>query len=209
MRAAQCAARKVSERQPVSLASTRSILGDHLARHRALFDQLESLAPTLEDAARRLGQALRSGGKLMFCGNGGSASDSQHLASEFVGRFVADRRPLAALALTTDTSALTSIANDYAFDQVFARQVRGLGREGDVLVALSTSGRSANVLQAAMAAREAGIATIGLLGRDGGTIAPLCDVALVVPSEVTAHIQEAHIFLGHVLCAAVEAQLDV
>ena len=122
----------------------------------------------------------------MFCGNGGSASDSQHLASEFVGRFVADRRPLAALALTTDTSALTSIANDYAFDQVFARQVRGLGRSGDVLVALSTSGRSPNVLQAVMAAREAGIATIGLLGRDGGPIAPLCDLALVVPSDTTA-----------------------
>ena len=193
----------------MSLASTSSILGQHLARHRALFDQLESLAPALEDAAQRLGDALQGGGKLMFCGNGGSASDSQHLASEFIGRFVADRRPLAALALTTDTSALTSIANDYAFDQVFARQVRGLGRGGDVLVALSTSGRSANVLQAVMAAREAGIATIGLLGRDGGTIAPLCDLALVVPGDITAHIQEAHIFLGHVLCAAVEARLGV
>jgi D-sedoheptulose 7-phosphate isomerase len=155
-----------------------------------------------------LSESLRRGGKLMFCGNGGSAADSQHLASEFVGRFVSDRQPLAALALTTDSSALTSIANDYAFDQVFARQVRGLGRSGDVLVALSTSGRSANVQQAVAAARESGIVTIGLLGRDGGPIGPLCDVALVVPDEITAHIQEAHIFIGHVLCAAVEAQLD-
>jgi D-sedoheptulose 7-phosphate isomerase len=193
----------------VSLASTSTILGVHLKRHRTLFDQLESLAPALDDAAKRLAESLRCGGKLMFCGNGGSAADSQHLASEFVGRFVSDRRPLAALALTTDSSALTSIANDYAFNQVFARQVRGLGRSGDVLVALSTSGRSANVQEAVAAAHEAGIVTIGLLGRDGGPVGPLCDVALVVPDEITAHIQEAHIFLGHVLCAAVEAQLDV
>jgi D-sedoheptulose 7-phosphate isomerase len=156
-----------------------------------------------------MSHALRSGGKLMFCGNGGSAADSQHLASEFTGRFVDDRRPLAALALSTDSSALTCIANDYAFDQVFERQLRGLGRQGDVLVAISTSGRSGNVLRAVQAARETGIAVVGLLGRDGGTLKELCDVALVVPSDTTARIQEAHIFIGHTLCAMVEQALGL
>lgn len=193
---------------PASLASTTTILGSHLARHRAVFEQLETLAPALDDVVRLVCATLRRGAKLMFCGNGGSAADSQHLASEFIGRFVSDRRPLAALALSTDSSALTSIANDYAFEQVFERQVRGLGRSGDLLFALSTSGRSPNVQRAVAAARELGVATVGLLGRDGGPIAPLCDIALVVPSDVTAHIQEAHIFLGHVVCAAVEARLD-
>jgi D-sedoheptulose 7-phosphate isomerase len=183
--------------------------GDHLAEHRALFAQLDGLAAEVQRAADRVAGALRSGGKVMFCGNGGSAADSQHLASEFTGRFVDDRRPLAALALSTDSSALTCIANDYAFDQVFERQLRALGRRGDVLVAISTSGRSANVLRAASAARELGIVVVGLLGRDGGSIKALSDVALVVPSQSTARIQEAHIFIGHALCALVEASLGV
>jgi D-sedoheptulose 7-phosphate isomerase len=181
----------------------------HLAQHRELFARIDALAPDVARAAACMGDALRSGGKLMFCGNGGSAADSQHLASEFTGRFVDDRRPLAALALSTDSSALTCIANDYAFDQVFERQLRGLGRKGDVLVAISTSGRSANVLRAVNGARELGIAVVGLLGRDGGTLKPLCDVALVVPSDITARIQEAHIFIGHTLCAMVEQTLDL
>ena len=181
----------------------------HLAQHRELFARIDALAPDVARAAACMGDALRSGGKLMFCGNGGSAADSQHLASGFTGRFGDDRRPLAALALSTDSSALTCIANDYAFDQVFERQLRGLGRKGDVLVAISTSGRSANVLRAVQAARETGIAVVGLLGRDGGTLKPLCDVALVVPSDITARIQEAHIFIGHTLCAMVEQALDL
>jgi len=180
---------------------------EHLAQHRELFSRLDAMAPDVERAAERMSQALRQGGKVMFCGNGGSASDSQHLASELTGRFVNDRRPLAGLALSTDSSALTCIANDYAFDQVFERQLRGLGRTGDVLVAISTSGKSANVLRAVHAARELGIGVVGLLGRDGGPLKPLCDVALVVPSDTTARIQEAHIFIGHTLCAAVEASL--
>ncbi|HSW21276.1 MAG TPA: D-sedoheptulose 7-phosphate isomerase [Burkholderiaceae bacterium] len=183
--------------------------GDHLAEHRALFAQLDALAGDVQRAADRIVDALRAGGKVMFCGNGGSAADSQHLASEFTGRFVDDRQPLAALALSTDSSALTCIANDYAFDQVFERQLRGLGRKGDVLVAISTSGRSLNVQRAAIAARELGIGVIGLLGRDGGTLKALSDVALVVPSHTTARIQEAHIFIGHTLCALVEATLDL
>jgi len=176
----------------------------HLAQHRELFAQLDALAPDVTRAAQRLSDALRDGGKVMFCGNGGSAADSQHLASEFTGRFVDDRRPLAALALSTDSSALTCIANDYAFDQVFERQLRGLGRPGDVLVAISTSGRSANVLRAAQAARELGIGVVGLLGRDGGPLKALCEVALVVPSDTTARIQEMHITLGQMLCGALE-----
>jgi len=181
----------------------------HLTQHRELFARLDAMAPDVARAAACMSDALRGGGKLMFCGNGGSAADSQHLASEFTGRFVDDRRPLAALALSTDSSALTCIANDYAFDQVFERQLRGLGRPGDVLVAISTSGRSANVLRAVQAAREVGIAVVGLLGRDGGTLKPLCDVALVVPSDTTARIQEAHIFIGHTLCAMVEQALGL
>jgi D-sedoheptulose 7-phosphate isomerase len=176
-----------------------------LAEHRALFAMLDALRPQADAAAARMAGCLRAGGKLMFCGNGGSAADSQHLAAEFTGRFLNDRPPLAALALSTDSSALTCIANDYAFDQVFERQLRALGRRGDVLVAISTSGHSANVLRAVRAARELGIATIGLLGRDGGALAGLCDIAVVVPSQTTARIQEAHIFIGHVWCAMVEA----
>ena len=180
-----------------------------LSQHRELFARLDALGPEVERAAQCLSDALHGGGKLMFCGNGGSAADSQHLASEFTGRFINDRRPLAALALSTDSSALTCIANDYAFDQVFERQLRALGRKGDVLVAISTSGRSANVLRAVQAARESGISVVGLLGRDGGTLKPHCDVALVVPSDTTARIQEAHIFIGHTLCAMVESALGL
>jgi D-sedoheptulose 7-phosphate isomerase len=183
--------------------------GDHLAEHREVFDRLDGLAADVQRAADCMTHALRAGGKIMFCGNGGSAADSQHLASEFTGRFVNDRRPLAALALSTDSSALTCIGNDYAFDQVFERPLRALGRPGDVLVAISTSGRSPNVQRAAAAARELGIVVVGLLGRDGGSIKGLSDVAIVVPSQTTARIQEAHIFIGHTLCVLVEAALGV
>lgn len=193
----------------MSLPSTPALYGRHLAEHRALFATLDALAPQVERAAAQLSQCLRGGGKLMFCGNGGSAADSAHLAAEFTGRFVNDRRPLAALALATDSPALTCIANDYAFDQVFERALRALGRPGDVLVGISTSGRSANVVRAVQAAHEIGIVSIGLLGRDGGTLAALCDTALVVPGQATARIQEAHIFIGHTLCALVEQTLGL
>lgn len=155
------------------------------------------------------GAALLAGGKLMFCGNGGSAADSQHLAAELTGRFIKDRRPLAALALSTDTSALTCIGNDYSFDEVFARQVRGLGRAGDVLVAISTSGHSRNVIRAVEEAKALGMRVIGLLGRDGGALRALCDVPIVVPSQVTARIQESHILIGHTLCGLIEQQLGL
>jgi len=177
--------------------------------HLAVFTRLQTLQPAATRIGARLAETLRSGGKLMFCGNGGSAADSQHLASELTGRFIDDRRPLAGLALSTDSSALTCIGNDYGFDAVFERQVRGLGRAGDALVLLSTSGRSANLLRAAEAARSAGITTIGLLGRNGGPLLALCDDAVVVPSETTARIQEAHIFIGHCWCAMIEQALGL
>jgi len=181
----------------------------NLTEHLALFQALGGLDEVVKAAGNRMAEALRSGHKLMFCGNGGSAADSQHLASELTGRFIKDRRPLAAVALSTDSSALTCIGNDYAFDEVFARQLMALGRTGDVLVAISTSGNSRNVIRAVEEARILGIQVIGLLGRDGGTLAPLCDVAVVVPSAVTARIQEAHILIGHTLCGLVEEALGL
>ena len=180
-----------------------------LEEHRELFSVMESVAEAVVAAAGLMTRCLAQGGKLMFCGNGGSAADSQHLSAEFTGRFVRDRRPLAAIALSTDTSALTSIANDYAFDEVFERQVEALGRPGDCLVGISTSGNSANVLRAFAAARRLGVTTIGLLGRDGGRLAAMSDVRVVVPSQTTARIQEAHIFIGHNLCTLVERGLGV
>jgi D-sedoheptulose 7-phosphate isomerase len=177
--------------------------------HLETFRALEALREPVERAARRIADTLRDGGKVMFCGNGGSAADSQHLAAELTGRFVNDRMPLAAISLTTDTSAITSIANDYDYSRVFERPLRGLARAGDCLVAISTSGHSQNVLRAVHAAHELEVHCIGLLGRDGGVIAPLCEPALVVPARTTARIQEAHIFIGHMLCALVEEQLGI
>ena len=174
-----------------------------------LLEQARSLAPVVEQAGTVLAQALAAGHKLMFCGNGGSAADSQHLAAELTGRFIKDRRPLAAMALSTDTSALTCIGNDYCFDDVFARQVAGLGRPGDVLIGISTSGNSGNVIRAVEAARAADMKVVGLLGRDGGKLAPMCDVAVVVPHQVTARIQECHILIGHTLCGLVESSLGL
>jgi len=191
----------------MNTTTAAALLQDYLAGHRAVFAAIEPLAGRIATVAERLARCLRDGRKILLCGNGGSAADCQHLAAEFTGRFASDRAPLAALALTTDTSALTCIANDYAFDEVFARPLRALGQPGDCLVGISTSGNSANVLRAMEAARERGISTIGLLGRDGGRIAACCDLAVVVPGEDTARIQEAHIFIGHAWCGLVEHAL--
>ena len=181
----------------------------NLSEHRALFLQLDALGAPVQVAGRLASSSLQTGHKLMFCGNGGSAADSQHLASELTGRFIKDRRPLAAMALSTDSSALTCIGNDYAFDEIFARQVAALGRAGDVLVAISTSGNSRNVVRAVEEARSAGMQVIGLLGRDGGALKAMCDVPIVVPSQVTARIQEAHILIGHTLCGLIEEALGL
>ncbi len=185
------------------------LLFSGLEEHREVFGRLAGLSAVIEEAARLIQSTLSRGGKLMLCGNGGSAADSQHIAAELTGRFVKDRRPLAAVALSTDTSALTCIANDYSFDEVFSRQVMALGQRGDCLLGISTSGNSRNVIRAADAARSGGIHVIGLLGRDGGALRALCDVSIVVPSSTTARIQEAHIFIGHTLCALIEQALGL
>jgi D-sedoheptulose 7-phosphate isomerase len=150
---------------------------------------------------------LRAGGKLLLCGNGGSAADAQHWAGELVSRFQYDRPGLPAIALTTDTSILTAIGNDYGYERIFSRQVEALGRPGDVLFALSTSGRSPNILAALRAARAGQIATIGFTGATGGDMPALCDICLRVPSEATPFIQEGHEVLGHAICAMVEAAM--
>jgi D-sedoheptulose 7-phosphate isomerase len=168
------------------------------------FTLLSELCPVIEQAAATIAEAARKRQTIIFCGNGGSAADSQHLAAELMGRYLKDRVPLAAIALTVDTSALTAIANDYGYADVFSRQLRGLGRRGDILVALSTSGNSENVLQAVAVARELGIATIGMTGRDGGKLRTACDLAICVPADETNHIQEMHIAIGHYLCGFVE-----
>jgi D-sedoheptulose 7-phosphate isomerase len=155
-------------------------------------------------AARLLADTLRGGGKILLFGNGGSAADAQHLAAEFVNRFQVERPPLAALALTTDTSVLTSIANDYAFAEVFAKQMRALGRPGDVAFGLSTSGASPNVVLALEAARALGLKTLALSGGDGGPVAAQADIAIIAPSRNTPRIQEVHITVGHVLCDMVD-----
>ena len=154
--------------------------------------------------AEKIAHAFISDCKLMLCGNGGSAADSQHIAAEFINRFMLERPPLPALALTTDTSIITCIGNDYSFDDIFSKQVKALGMEGDVLLAISTSGNSKNVLMAAKVARARGIYVAGLIGGDGGKLADLVDAALVVNSEVTARVQETHILAGHILCQLVD-----
>lgn len=151
--------------------------------------------------------ALKQGRKIIFCGNGGSAADAQHLAAELMGRFMIDRDPMPALSLTVDTSALTAIGNDYGFETVFARQLRGIGIAGDVIIGMSTSGNSRNVVRAFEAARDMKITTIGLTGAGGGDMAILSDILVAVPDHRTSHIQEAHITIGHLICAIVERDL--
>ncbi len=184
------------------------LIRQHLARHREVLELVaQQLTLGIAEAAKVIADALAKGNKVLVMGNGGSAADAQHLAAELVGRFLRERRALPAIALTTDTSILTAVGNDYGFDQVFSRQVEALAVPGDVIIGISTSGNSANVLKALHAARNADCRTIGLLGRDGGSISGLVDLALVIPVQETPHIQEAHVTIIHVLCDLVERQL--
>lgn len=179
---------------------------------RASFDQHEvllarcraELVPAIIKVGEEIRRSLRAGNKLLLCGNGGSAADSQHIAAELIGRYKNERGPLSALALTTDTSILTCVGNDYSYEDIFSRQVLGLARPGDVFIGISTSGNSANVVKAAQVAREVGCRTVGLLGNDGGRLASLCDHPIVIPSNDTPRIQEMHILIGHMLCEFLE-----
>lgn len=168
---------------------------------------LKENLPRFLEAIKLVSQAFERGNKLLLLGNGGSAADAQHIAAEFVNRFIIDRPPLPAIALTTDTSILTSVANDSAFQEIFARQIKALGKEGDVVLGLSTSGNSPNVIRALEVAKEMGIKTVALTGNDGGMLARLADIPLVVSSSSTPRIQETHILVGHILCEMVEHQL--
>lgn len=178
--------------------------GEHAA-HMAMFQALEPLFPLISDVGNLLRDCIQRGGKVLLCGNGGSAADSQHIAAEIVGRFKKERKGLPSIALTTDTSILTSVGNDYGYDYIFARQVEALCRPEDVLIGLTTSGNSANVVRAIETANEIGATTIGLTGGSGGKMNALCTHNIVVPSNVTARIQEAHIFIGHCLCEILES----
>ena len=187
--------------------NSKDPIGAHLALSLAALERAVKDAGLLA-VARKIAEAivatLRAGNKLLIIGNGGSAADAQHIAAEIVGRYRQDRPAYAAIALTTDTSALTAIANDYGFEQVFARQVAGLGRRGDALLALSTSGRSPNILAALTTARERGIVTIAMTGSKGGTLGALCDHLLVAPSDDTPVIQQIHLAVAHGICEAIE-----
>ena len=170
---------------------------------------IEACAEDIATAADAIARSLREGGKVLFCGNGGSAGDAQHLATEFVSTLTLDRRrpAIPAIALTTDTSLLTAVANDFGFEEVFARQVEALGRESDVLVGISTSGNSRNVVRAFEQAASQRLERVSLTGRDGGSLAPLADVAIRVPSDETSHIQELHIAIGQLIAFLVEDEI--
>ena len=181
------------------------IIDDH---SEAIAGLREQLVPVIEECATQMIESLRTGGTVYWCGNGGSAADAQHMAAELVGRFERDRPGYASMALSTDTSILTSVGNDYGFDHIFSRQLEGLGRKGDVLMALSTSGNSPNVIQAVELAKQKEIVSIGLLGRDGGKLKPMCDLSIIVPVTNTARIQEMHCLIGHILCDQIETALQ-
>jgi D-sedoheptulose 7-phosphate isomerase len=180
-------------------------IGAIINEHIETAERLKSIEHQILAAAELCRETILRGGKILLAGNGGSAADAQHIAAEFVGRFEKERLSLAALALTTDTSALTAIANDYGFERVFARQIEGLGQAGDVFIGISTSGNSPNILKAMEAAQAKGLKTILFLGKKGGILRGGGDVEIIVPSDTTARIQEMHILIGHILCTYVDA----
>jgi D-sedoheptulose 7-phosphate isomerase len=179
----------------------QEIIQESLELHR----QLHTLVPDIRRAAQIMRDCIRGGNKIMFAGNGGSAADAQHLAAELVNRFLKERSPMAGLALTTDTSIMTAIGNDYSFEDIFTKQVLALGKKGDVFFGISTSGNSRNILKAIEAAKAMGITTIGLTGKGGGIIAEKVNYLLAVPTTLTPRIQEVHILIGHILCELIES----
>lgn len=177
---------------------------EKITKHQSVFDKMQAMEPEVTAVGQVLIDCLRHNGTVFAAGNGGSAADAQHFAAELTGRFVNERRPLAGIALTTDTSALTAIANDYGYAEVFARQLGGLSRRGDVFIGISTSGNSENIVRAIEVAKEKSVTTVALSGRDGGKMKALCDYSLIIPCDITAHIQEAHIFTLHHLCEMID-----
>lgn len=179
-----------------------------LNEHKETINLLELELGKVDKIGELCNKALSNGNKIIFAGNGGSAADSQHLAAEFTGRFVRERKALAALSLTVDTSAMTAIANDYAYDVVFQRQLSALGKEGDVFVGISTSGNSQNIINAVLEAKNLGIKSVVLTGKDGGILKGLADISIIVNSNTTARIQECHILIGHMICEIVDSKFD-
>ena len=184
------------------------LVQQRIQEHRDVVEQLLADTGAIEQALELTAETVKNGRTVFFCGNGGSAADAQHLAAEFVGRFVRERQGLPAVALTTDTSILTAVGNDYGFDTIFARQVQALARPGDLVVGLSTSGNSPNVLAAFAAAKEKGVKTIAFAGRTGGKMEDAADCTIASPADVTARIQEMHILVGHILCEWIDEVTD-
>lgn len=187
----------------------KKIISQHLQEHGDLLNHIADLSDDIENIANQLIIALKNKKTIFWCGNGGSASDSQHLAGELVGRFVGDRKPLKSIALNADSAVMTCIVNDYGYEQLFSRQVEALGSEGDVLIGITTSGNSMNVINAIQSANHLTMNTIGLLGNGGGKAAAMVNHSVIIPSTTTARIQEMHILIGHILCDLIEEGLDL
>ncbi|MBL4674922.1 MAG: D-sedoheptulose 7-phosphate isomerase [Mucilaginibacter sp.] len=178
---------------------------EELLDHRNTIQKvIDELSQDIENACLLITETIKNGNKVLLAGNGGSAADAQHIAAELTGRFVAERKPLPGIALSTDTSALTAIANDYGYDQVFSRQFEALAQPGDLFIGISTSGNSTSIINVIDSAKKIGCKTLGLTGKDGGKMKDACDITIVIPSNVTARIQEMHILVGHILCKAVD-----
>ena len=187
----------------------KELIKKHILEHSVTLKSIFELDESIEKVANIFIHCLKTDGTIFWCGNGGSASDSQHLAGELVGRFVDERKPLKSISLTADSSVMTCIVNDYGYEHIFSRQIEALGSKGDVLVGISTSGNSKNVLNAFEVAKNKGVRTIGLLGKGGGLAKGLVDESIIIPSNSTARVQEMHIFVGHILCDLIEEGLNL
>jgi len=187
----------------------REIIENHLKEHFNLSELMFELAPAIQNIANLLIESLKTGNTIFWCGNGGSASDSQHLAGELIGRFVGDRKPLKSIALNADSAVMTCIVNDYGYEHIFSRQIQGLGSDGDILIGISTSGNSANIINAFKSAKKIGVKTVGFLGNKGGRAFDVVDYSIIIPSTITARIQEMHILIGHILCDLIENGLNL
>ena len=183
----------------------KNMIQNEMQEHKETIDKvIETLPQEVETACKIAVDTINAGNKILLCGNGGSAADAQHVAAELIGRYKKERRGLAAIALTTDTSALTAIANDYAYEDIFSRQIEGLAKSGDMIIGISTTGNSDNVIRAFEMGRKLGCKTVGLSGKDGGMFTGKCDLNIVVPSDTTARIQEMHILIGHMICQSID-----